>query len=81
MLVSSVVTMSIPFCLGKVIDIIYTGDNPETTKDNLKKVSLALLGVFLIGGLCNFGRTYLMQLSGNNVLIVYDIYGLVRYGM
>ncbi|OXA59539.1 ATP-binding cassette sub-family B member 10, mitochondrial [Folsomia candida] len=67
LLVSSVVTMSIPFCLGKVIDIIYTGDNPETTKDNLKKVSLALLGVFLIGGLCNFGRTYLMQLSGQRI--------------
>ncbi len=52
-----------------MIDIIYTGDNPETTKETLNKVSLGLLGIFLIGGICNFGRTYLMQLAGMYLII------------
>ena len=55
--------MTIPFCLGKVIDIIYTGDT-ENTKKNLNKVCLTLLGIFIIGGICNFGRVYLMRVSG-----------------
>lgn len=67
LLISSAVTMSVPFCLGKVIDIIYTGDDPQATKENLTKVSMALLGIFLIGGICNFGRTYLMHLSGQRI--------------
>ena len=58
--------MTIPFCLGKVIDIIYTGDS-ESTKKNLNKVSLILLGVFLIGAICNFGRVYLMRTSGQRI--------------
>jgi ATP-binding cassette subfamily B (MDR/TAP) protein 10 len=64
LVISSAVTMTIPFCLGKVIDIIYTGDNVEATKKNLNSVCLGLLGVFIIGGICNFGRVYLMQMSG-----------------
>lgn len=67
--ISSCVTMSIPFCLGKVIDIIYKGDPKETTA-NLNRVCAALLGVFLIGSLCNFGRVYLMRMSGKLALII-----------
>jgi hypothetical protein len=27
----------------------------------------ALAGVFAVGGLCNFGRVYLMRVSGQNI--------------
>ncbi|CAL8111742.1 unnamed protein product [Orchesella dallaii] len=64
LVVSSTVTMAVPFCLGKVIDIVYTGQDKQATKNNLDKVCLGLLGIFLIGGVCNFGRVYLMQTSG-----------------
>lgn len=63
LLVSSSVTMAVPFCLGRVIDIIYTGD-PLKMRENLTTLSVVLLGVFLVGGLCNFGRVYLMSISG-----------------
>jgi len=56
--------MAIPFCLGKVIDIIYTGGDVQKTKKNLDNVCLGLLAVFLVGAVCNFGRVYLMQISG-----------------
>ncbi|KAG8239248.1 hypothetical protein J437_LFUL010638, partial [Ladona fulva] len=66
LLISSSVTMAVPFCLGKVIDVIYT-TNPEQMRENLKALSLVLVGVFLIGGLCNFGRVYLMSISGQRI--------------
>jgi ATP-binding cassette subfamily B (MDR/TAP) protein 10 len=55
--------MAVPFCLGRVIDIIYTAD-PNKMRENLTMLSTMLLGVFLVGGLCNFGRVYLMSVSG-----------------
>ncbi|XP_048515456.1 ATP-binding cassette sub-family B member 10, mitochondrial isoform X2 [Athalia rosae] len=36
-------------------------------KEKLNKVSLILLGVFLIGGICNFGRVYLMSTTGYRI--------------
>ncbi|XP_058802845.1 ATP-binding cassette sub-family B member 10, mitochondrial-like [Phymastichus coffea] len=60
LVLSSTVTMAVPFCLGKVIDIIYAKDH-EQTRENLKNICLILLGVFLFGGLCNFSRVYLMS--------------------
>ncbi|PSN54806.1 ATP-binding cassette sub-family B member 10 [Blattella germanica] len=43
LLVSSSITMAVPFCLGKVIDIIYTTDTSKM-RDNLNKMSVLLLG-------------------------------------
>ncbi|XP_049842197.1 ATP-binding cassette sub-family B member 10, mitochondrial-like [Schistocerca gregaria] len=66
--ISSTITMAVPFCLGKVIDVIYSKDSdPQQSTENLKRMSLMLLGVFLIGGLCNFGRVYLMAVSGYRI--------------
>ncbi|XP_063976286.1 ATP-binding cassette sub-family B member 10, mitochondrial-like [Diachasmimorpha longicaudata] len=64
--VSSTVTMAMPFCLGKVIDVIYTEDQKEM-KENLNKLSLGLLTVFIVGGICNFGRIYFMSTSGHRI--------------
>lgn len=66
LIVSSTVTMAVPFCLGKIIDVIYTEDKAKT-RDNLNKLSLALLGVFILGGICNFGRIYFMSTSGYRI--------------
>ncbi len=68
--------MSVPFALGKIIDIIYNLDQLKSSeqevkklaiKDRLQRVCLGLTGVFLLGGLCNFGRVYLMRVSGQNI--------------
>lgn len=64
--ISSAVTMSVPFCMGKVIDIIYTSD-PETMKANLTAVTQVLLLMFTFGAAANFGRVYLMQTTGYRI--------------
>ncbi|XP_014219848.1 ATP-binding cassette sub-family B member 10, mitochondrial [Copidosoma floridanum] len=66
LIISSTVTMAVPFCLGKIIDIIYTKDQ-DKTRDNLSNVCLVLLGVFVFGGLCNFARVYLMSTTGHKI--------------
>lgn len=60
---SSSITMAVPFALGHVIDVIYTAD-PVEMKQNLKNVCLGLVGLFVTGGLANFGRVYLMNIAG-----------------
>lgn len=61
--ISSTVSMAVPFALGRVIDIIYTKESSKTS-ENLKTLCLTLTTVFILGALCNFGRVYLMNLSG-----------------
>lgn len=73
LLISSSITMVIPFSLGKVIDLIYTTD-PALMKDNLNKLSAILLTVFLLGGVCNFGRVYLMNICGMYFIYLLKIY-------
>ena len=63
--VSSAVTMSAPFFLGKVIDTIYTaGTDTETMTASLTSLCVMLTGVFLCGGAANAARLYLIQASG-----------------
>ncbi|CAG9762931.1 unnamed protein product [Ceutorhynchus assimilis] len=57
--------MAVPFSLGKVLDIIYTNtDDLQSAKTRLNQVCGILLGVFLLGGVCNFGRVYFMSIAG-----------------
>lgn len=57
--------MSVPFCMGKIIDIIYTSSQDTTQMvETLSFVCKILCGVFLLGGAANFGRVYLIQVSG-----------------
>ncbi|KAL4715629.1 hypothetical protein ACJJTC_006208 [Scirpophaga incertulas] len=52
LLVSSSVTMAVPFSLGKVLDIIYNSTNDlGAAREKLDTLCLMLCGVFLIGGL------------------------------
>ncbi|XP_069117773.1 ATP-binding cassette sub-family B member 10, mitochondrial-like [Argopecten irradians] len=70
LVVSSAVTMSVPFCIGKVIDIIYTElvNQGDKMKERLQQICSILIVIFVIGGLANFGRVYLMNLTGNNIV-------------
>lgn len=63
--VSSAVTMSAPFFLGKVIDTIYGSEiNAEMMTASLTSLCITLTGVFLCGSAANAARVYLMQTSG-----------------
>ncbi|KAM4593278.1 ATP-binding cassette sub-family B member 10, mitochondrial [Odontesthes bonariensis] len=67
--VSSAVTMSAPFFLGKVIDTIYTtGTDTETMTASLTSLCVMLTGVFLCGGAANAARLYLIQASGQKIV-------------
>ncbi|XP_032696979.1 ATP-binding cassette sub-family B member 10, mitochondrial isoform X2 [Lontra canadensis] len=59
---SSVITMSAPFFLGKIIDVIYTNPTVDSSH-NLTHLCLVLSGVFLCGAAANAVRVYLMQTS------------------
>lgn len=62
-MISSSISMSVPFVLGKILDLIFDKDGERAAQamDKLKHFSLILCGVFLIGGLANFGRVYLFN--------------------
>lgn len=65
LLLSSSVTMLVPFCIGKLIDIIYNSTEDFTEMLwNLKLTCAGLSVVFLLGSLANLGRVYLVQTTG-----------------
>uniref|UniRef100_A0A2S2PEK1 ATP-binding cassette sub-family B member 10, mitochondrial n=1 Tax=Schizaphis graminum TaxID=13262 RepID=A0A2S2PEK1_SCHGA len=66
LLVSSAVTMAIPFSFGRIVDIIYKSDITEA-QSKLIKICTILLPIFVIGAACNFGRIYLMNTSGYKI--------------
>lgn len=66
LIVSSAVTMAVPFSLGRLIDIIYTNEK-DKMKENLNRLLVTLLGIFLVGGFCNFRRVYLMSIVGQKI--------------
>ncbi|XP_075687086.1 ATP-binding cassette sub-family B member 10, mitochondrial [Rhinoderma darwinii] len=65
--VSSVITMSAPFFLGKVIDVIYSNPTQDLTS-SLTTLCALLSGVFLFGAAANGTRVYLMQTSGQRIV-------------
>lgn len=66
--VSSSVMIAFPFCIGKVIDIIYTSSSNEELRANLNWICKVLTGVVVIGGFANFGRVYLMNSSAQRII-------------
>lgn len=68
LLISSGVSMAVPFCIGKVIDIIYTSAQEGNMKERLTSFCQIMIVVFIAGAIANFGRVYLMQTSGSNVV-------------
>ena len=56
--------MAVPFCIGKVIDIIYTPSDHDKMKERLTSFCKIMVGVFLVGAAANFGRVFLMTWAG-----------------
>lgn len=69
LVVSSSVTMAVPFCMGKVIDVItaYDGEERATMVTRLTDYSKILLAVFIAGGIANAGRIYMIRMSGKSL--------------
>ncbi|KAJ3983732.1 P-loop containing nucleoside triphosphate hydrolase protein [Lentinula detonsa] len=68
LLVSSAVTMSIPFTIGKLIDF-FSSVNPQIPLGlSTWQASGALLFLFSAGAVANAGRTYLMRMSGQRIV-------------
>ncbi|XP_063791190.1 ATP-binding cassette sub-family B member 10, mitochondrial isoform X1 [Pseudophryne corroboree] len=65
--VSSGITMSAPFFLGRVIDVIYSNAAEDFTS-SLTTLCALLSGVFLCGAAANGVRVYLMQTSGQRIV-------------
>ncbi|KAI0260168.1 P-loop containing nucleoside triphosphate hydrolase protein [Gloeopeniophorella convolvens] len=68
LLVSSSVSMSIPFTVGKLIDYFTTANPTIPYGLSLTQASIGLLLVFTIGGVCNAGRAFLMRMSGQRIV-------------
>jgi hypothetical protein len=54
--------LAVPFSLGKILDIIYSTNTDIAdglAKEKLNQFCLILCGIFIIGGIANFGRVYL----------------------
>lgn len=68
LLISSSITMSVPFFIGKLIDFIQTTDK-ETLKERLKTITLTMTIVFIIGAVANFGRVYIIQSTGQRIVL------------
>lgn len=62
LIISSSITMAVPFGLGKILDTIYSKETDvKETKEKLSKFCMLLAGIFVLGGLANYGRVYLFN--------------------
>lgn len=67
LVISSAVTLSVPFFIGKIIDLIYTSEK-ENMMSTLRTFCASLIVIFIIGGLANFGRVYILQSSSQRIV-------------
>lgn len=51
--------MSVPYAVGKILDIIFTQD--AAVAERLTGFCAVMLGVFVVGAMANFGRIYLIN--------------------
>ncbi|KAF2265338.1 P-loop containing nucleoside triphosphate hydrolase protein [Lojkania enalia] len=70
LLVSSTVSMSVPFSIGKILDI---ATKPEGTKDMLFGLDIttfyiALAGILATGAAANFGRIIILRIVGERIV-------------
>lgn len=67
LVVSSTVTMSVPYFLGKIIDMLQTYKQDEL-RTRLKQMTFVLVGIFGVGALANFGRVYLILTTSQRII-------------
>lgn len=69
LLISSGVSMSIPFTIGKILDFATsTADNPEIFGLSMNQFYGTLGVVFVAGGVANFGRVLLLRVIGERIV-------------
>lgn len=69
LLVFSSISMSVPYFIGKIIDIMYTSkDEHASMLSNLRTICFTLSGVFLLGACANVGRLYMIQSAGQKII-------------
>ncbi|KAI0034865.1 P-loop containing nucleoside triphosphate hydrolase protein [Vararia minispora EC-137] len=68
LLISSTVSLSIPFTVGKLIDFFTATDSVIPYGLSIYQASGVLFLVFTIGGVANAGRAFLMRMSGQRIV-------------
>jgi ATP-binding cassette subfamily B (MDR/TAP) protein 10 len=70
LVISSTITMSVPFFIGKLIDFVQVNSSDkEAMKEKLRNITLIMAGIFVIGALANFGRVYIIQSTGQRIVM------------
>ncbi|XP_052272084.1 ATP-binding cassette sub-family B member 10, mitochondrial-like isoform X2 [Dreissena polymorpha] len=65
--VSSAVALSVPYWMGRIIDVINQSAHDGTLMEKLKTICSFLMLVFALGALANCGRVYLMDIACQRV--------------
>ncbi|EPX74030.1 peptide-transporting ATPase [Schizosaccharomyces octosporus yFS286] len=71
LLISSSISMSIPYAVGKILDAGSSSAESGFTEIMgipSSKFYMGLLGLFLIGSICNFGRIFTLRLLSENII-------------
>ncbi|KAG2217641.1 hypothetical protein INT45_004217 [Circinella minor] len=68
LVISSAVTMSVPFSMGKIIDIVTHPEIKEYLGFTMPQFMGALSAVFVLGALANSGRVLLFRLAGERII-------------
>ena len=67
LILSSGVTMSVPYFLGRIIDMLQSYKQDELRR-RLKQTTFALVGIFALGAVANFGRVYLILTTSQRII-------------
>jgi len=51
--------MTIPFFIGRVVDVVFKRSMDEAAMMKLREYSIMLFWIFALGGFANFARVYL----------------------
>lgn len=69
LLVSSGISVSIPFSIGKIMDLSTNSDGASQLFGlDLSQFLFVLGGVFVLGGMANFGRILLLRIVGERIV-------------
>lgn len=76
LIIASGVTISVPFVMGRLINLIFTNQDSKLSKEEqntrmmekLQKFSTILAGIFIVGAAANLCRVYLLEMAGARVV-------------
>lgn len=68
LLISSSVTMSVPYCIGRLIDMLNVDSSTADLKNRLSSFCQILVVVFSVGAAANFGRVSLINMSSYRIV-------------